>query len=79
MLLYFNLIFGYKLVILTYFFFEHAEIKITYHGLSPVTICITIYNTILLWMFYFTTFISYYFQHITRSVTECPPIQYIVI
>ena len=27
---YFNLIFGYKLVILIYFFFVHGEIKLTY-------------------------------------------------
>ena len=27
---YFNLTFGYKLVILSYFFFVHGEIKLTY-------------------------------------------------
>ena len=30
MFFYFNLIFGYKLVILIYFFFVHGEIKLTY-------------------------------------------------
>ena len=30
MFFYFNLIFGYKLVILIYFFFVDAEIKLTY-------------------------------------------------
>ena len=35
---YFNLIFGYKLVILIYFYFVHSEIKLTYllkYNISP--------------------------------------------
>ena len=42
-----------------------------YHGLPWVIIRIAIQITILLWKFC-TAFISYYFQHITRSVAECP-------
>ena len=40
---YFNLIFGYKLVISIYVFFVHGEIKLTYlNGILPVNIATVI-------------------------------------